>query len=381
MQDYASHILAAASAEFAGYQGSPTTASQAVDLSTGEIRIEHPLWLRDTIAEAARNACLGYVDPQGIAGLRARYASFLNGQGYHVDARQVLVTAGAKEAIWVALIAHLGRGDAVLLPRPGWTPYFMWAEALGARSYYYDPCSSNLAEEIGGLIAQACPSVLVLNSPQNPTGSEFSQQDLASVVAQAKQHQVTIVSDEVYRYFALAHPAGSLLDHLQEGGGQFISIDSISKMLALAGVRIGFLLADAATVKKLEIIRSSFGSCVSSVSQSVAQALLQDDRTHGWLNQVAQVSGRTLSTVGAYLGRHGYQVESTGALYLWVQDPLAATGQYTTHITVEGGAAARVSPGHLYGSPGYFRVCPVRENTLLQAVFPGEQTFSVEEDN
>lgn len=370
MHDYASRLLTAAETEFAGYQGSATVASPAVDLATGEIRLATPAWLEDTIASGAHAAPLGYVDPQGLLGLRKQYVAFLtNSAGYSFDERNVLVTYGAKEALFVALLAHAGPGDAVLLPRPGWTQYFLWAQALGARPYFYDPRSRNLVEEVEALFAEARPAVLILNAPNNPTGAEISEQDMASLIERASTYQVAILSDEVYRHFALPGPAASVLGAIQAGSRRFLHIDSLSKMLGLAGLRIGFLLADAATVKRLEVIRSSHGSCVSSVTQAIAQAILSHKQCDEWIEQIVRVSRGNLSCVEECLGHHGYEVENRGAIYLWVRDPLSRTGQSTTQVSL-GGTAARVSPGHLYGCPGYFRVCPLRERAVLSSVFP-----------
>lgn len=374
MLSYAKHILAATAAEFAGYQGSPTAGSKTADLSTGEIRIEQPRWLADALLSGVRHAPLGYVDPQGIIGLRERYAALLGAQGFAVDAGQVLVTAGAKEAIFVALVASCdGEGTRLLFPRPGWPPYSMWAQSLGVPVQFYDPRDPGLVRRLEALFQQAPSSVLVINFPHNPTGVEIGGEVLAAILERARYHRVTVISDEVYRCFARANPVGSVLSRVQAGEGQLIHVDSLSKMLGVAGLRIGFLVADPATVKKFEVVRSSFGSCVSSVAQEIAQAILSHDQCHEWMAQIERVSRQTLSFVAERLRHHGYEVESAGALYLWVKDPLMADGQTTTQIAL-GGTAARVAPGHLFGCPGFFRLCSIRENAVLESVFPENQT-------
>ena len=369
---YASRILAAASEEFAGYQGAPGASPGAVDLSTGEVQIAQPPWLRAAIAAGAHGAHLGYVDPQGTAALRRQYAAFLAGQGYAIAEEQVLVTAGAKEALWVALVAKSEDGAPLLLPNPGWTPYFMWARGLGARVCFYDPRGEGLVGRLEVLFRQAPGAVMILNSPHNPTGVEISEEDLAAIVERARRYRVAVISDEVYRHFARAQAAGSILGRIQAGEGQLIHVDSLSKMLGVAGLRIGFLLADPATVKELEVVRSSFGSCVSSVAQAVALALLSHGECRHWIEEIGRASKQGLSSVGDGLARHGYEVESEGAMYLWVRDPLSASGRSTTQIEL-GGRAARVSPGRLYGCPGFFRVCPVRAEAVLASVLGGDR--------
>lgn len=367
--NYAGRILTAASADFAGYQRSPGDAPGAVDLSTGEIQIAHPAWVRTIVAEGAQRAPLGYVDPQGIAGLRQHYAAFLSNQGYAIDERQVLVTAGAKEAIFVALITQSNERTTLLLPQPGWTPYFMWAKGLAMQVRFYDIRGAGLVERLEALFQQAPSSVLLLNSPHNPTGVEISREDFDAIVERARHYGVVVISDEVYRHVARAEQPASILKHIQAGEQQVIQVDSLSKMLGMAGLRIGFLLADPETVKAFEVVRSSIGSCVSSVAQEIAQALLSYEACQSWIAEIKDVCRSHLSIMEASLVQHGYDVESLGALYLWVKDQVRAAGQNTTHIDL-GGKAVSVSPGHLYGSPGFFRLCPLREKTILASVLP-----------
>lgn len=371
--NYAGRILAATSADFAGYQRSPGAFPGVVDLSMGEIQIAHPAWLRAAVAEGAQRAPLGYVDPRGIAGLRQQYVAFLGSQGYAVDERQVLVTAGAKEAIFVALITKSDERTTLLLPQPGWTPYFMWAKGLAMQVRFYDIRGAGLVERLEVLFRQAPSSVLVLNSPHNPTGVEVSRKDFDAIVERARHYGVVVISDEVYRHVARAQTPGSVLDHIQAGERQVIQVDSLSKMLGVAGLRIGFLLADPETVKALEAVRSSVGSCVSSVAQTIAQALLAHEACQHWIAEIKDVCRHHLSSMEEGLVQHGYDVESLGALYLWVRDQLRATGQHTTHIDL-GGTPASVSPGHLFGCPGFFRVCPIREKAVLASVLPDATT-------
>src|SRR5437867_3331909 len=105
MQSYAAQILHGLSTTFKEYyQSSPQIEGNVIDLALGEIRLEYPEWLTNTIAHSSGHAPLGYVSTQGLLSLRQSYARLLQEQGYRVDESNILVTAGGKEALWTTLM-------------------------------------------------------------------------------------------------------------------------------------------------------------------------------------------------------------------------------------------------------------------------------------
>ncbi|BAY48276.1 aspartate aminotransferase [Scytonema sp. HK-05] len=133
MNQYIDSILNSFQTNLNGYPTSvatDTSRTEVVDLSIGEIQLEQPDWLKELILASVKEAPLGYVDSLGLKSLRSAYASYLFKQGYSIDEEQILIASGAKEALWMAFLASLDRGDTIVLPKPGWTPYYMWAQAL-----------------------------------------------------------------------------------------------------------------------------------------------------------------------------------------------------------------------------------------------------------
>ncbi len=350
MQNYAAQILQDLSTTFKDYQSNPQIEENVIDLALGEIRLEYPEWLTNIIVHSSGHAPLGYVDTQGLLCLRQSYAHLL------------------QEALWTAFLYGLAPGATVLLPKVAWAPYFMWTKALGARVEYYDPLAARLVDGILACMRKYTPSVVVLNFPHNPTGAEISPQEMDQFLDEATETNALIISDEVYRDFAISGNTGSALQHFTRKKHSLISIDSVSKRFGLAGLRIGFLLADALLVKKLEGLRASFGSCVSPVTQSIADTLLRDPRSREWTKAIAAMSQEHILYTARHLTQCGYTVASSGAIYVWMLNQTRKTGSTKASITI-GSAVIKGTAGDLFGAPGYLRLCPVRPFPILESAF------------
>ena len=368
MHNYAVQVLDSLSTSLKRYQTQSQVSAHDIDFGVGEIRLEYPTWLRETLASVMRDVPLGYGNPQGLLGLRRAYVQHLDHLGTGLDESNVLITAGAKEALWVALITVLGTGDTILMPRPGWPPYMMWAQALGATVDQYDPCALDVAEEIVASLHSGAPRVLLLNFPHNPTGAELSADQMERILSAAEFTGTTVIADEVYRRFSDADVPVSILPHLSMSPGRFIYVDSVSKMLGLAGLRIGFLVADPAILKRLEVVRSSFGSCVSSPAQAMVEHILLDDRQRDWVSDIVTESRACLRMARAGFARQGYKIASAGAIYLWLEDSASSTATSDGSVVI-GDATVKISEGATFGAPGYFRACPIRPKSILEEVF------------
>jgi len=368
MQDYTAHILRGVSGDFKSYQKQTHSGPETVDFATGEIRIDIPSWIREVLAIGTQSAPLGYCDIQGLLSLRTSYVQFLRKQGYELDEQHILITAGAKEALWLVLLSRIASGAKLLLPKTCWPPYRMWCQAFQALPAFYDPQDEQCAESLIAKLEEHRPSVLLLNFPHNPTGAEITQKKLQLVLDAAKALKVTIISDEVYRSFARHGDTGSVLTSICAGDTEAIAIDSASKMLGLAGLRIGFLVAHPSVIKQLCAVRSSIASCVSSLAQSALIALFQDQRFEQWTHTIVQQSSACLMQAEQILDEEGYEVKSKGAIYLWVKQKESPYPLLNDQIVLHDQIIQGVS-GQTFGLPGYIRLCPVRSDATLLACF------------
>lgn len=351
---YLEAVLASLAAEAPWYTKSraPMT-SGAIDLSAGEIRIDVSGGaLRPTAPKfEATDFC--YQDPRGLPVLRKTYlrsVTGFRGDGL-LEAANVLVTSGAKHALWLAFMLLVKPNGLVLLPSPGWPPYRVWARALGARIATYDASQPNVATQIlQGLHEDV--SVLIINVPNNPTGSEITQNDVRRIVDRASEVGAGIVSDEVYREFA-REPA-SLLDYVDREDVEVLVADSVSKSTAAAGLRVGFLVARPALIDDALALRSVVDSCPPGVTQRVANSLL-DVTAAPFRAALRQRAASDIESLRSCLEEHGLEVASSGGIYIWVR--LADNDQQVRL----GDATLAGCPGENFQAPGYVRLCPVTD--------------------
>jgi aspartate/methionine/tyrosine aminotransferase len=261
------------------------------------------------------------------------------------------------EAAWLAIRYLLHRsGGATLVPVPGWEPYRLWLSATGYPQVPYDPAAlAATPASLPMLVACAAtrPTVLILNYPHNPTGISVDQAGMDQIVTAAAECGLAVISDEVYRTFAPARVSAALAPAFDPGRDAVV--DSCSKWLGVAGLRVGFLLSGPNTVRDVTLFRASYASCTSVLAQHAVASLLGSDATGDWLTMVRAEIDRNRRAVAAQLGVLGVPVESDGGPYLWCRAPerdkLADPGVNDQ---------ARISRGDGFGSPAHFRLCVAR---------------------
>ncbi|MFD9514448.1 pyridoxal phosphate-dependent aminotransferase [Streptomyces mirabilis] len=342
----------------------PQPAAAGVDLNVGEARFALPDHVRAEMAERVQRLTeLGYSNPAGEPELRAAYLRHLaldaHGRTLAEDT-DVLVTAGGKEAVWLAveLAMDAGQARAVLLPRPGWEPYGLWSATAGCPVVDYDPAA--VAQDPDVLLdtlrrAPIRPGLLLLNYPHNPTGVGIDQQRLDRLVEIARDAGLRIVSDEVYRTFA-DEPASVALSPAFDADQDLVA-DSTSKWLGMAGLRVGFLHAGSSQLAKLTQVRATYASCTSVLAQHVTASLLSSSTAQKWLGTVREEIAATRGGLARELTARGVSVVSGGGLYVWARRPRPAD----IPDGVGNVPAAAMSDGSGFGAPGHIRLCVARE--------------------
>src|SRR5262245_34657994 len=192
-----------------------------------------------------------YTHSNGLPELRAAAAESLSrSTGVAWTAEQVVVTCGAKEGVALAILAVAGAGDEVLVPVPSWISYEPMVAIAGARVVPL-PCEEaaqwKLQPETLAAALTPRTRALVLNSPNNPTGSVYSQAELAGLGGGLEGRGVTVISDEIYSPFVYEgrHVSPAAVPGL---AGRTVVVNGVSKSHAMTGWRIGFLTGPAPIV-------------------------------------------------------------------------------------------------------------------------------------
>jgi aspartate aminotransferase/aminotransferase len=180
---------------------------------------------------------------------------------------------GGLAAVFAAVLEE---GDEVLMPDPGWSNYRMMLGWTGGRGVYY-PCppADGFQPDIDALSRMITPrtKLLLINSPNNPTGAVYPLRTIKKLVEIAQRHNLWLLSDECYDEIVLdgtwTSPA-----HIAPDDARIASVFTFSKSYAMTGWRIGYVTGSAELIDTVVKILESNSSCVSTISQVAAEAAL-----------------------------------------------------------------------------------------------------------
>lgn len=251
---------------------------ELVHLEIGEPDFDTPAHVVDAAARAAEDGETHYTANAGIAPLREAIADDL--QRSPDPSSEVLVAAGAMEALFLALGSVVDDGDEVVVPSPAWPNYFRQVELAGGTpvDVPMDPADGfDLdADRVREAITPET-SAVVLNSPSNPTGRVFDEDAVAAVVEAAVANDAVVVADEVYKdlvYEGEHTSVASSTDHEEH----VLTVGSCSKTFAMTGWRVGWLAGPEPVVTAATRLHENTTACASSVSQHAALAALTGPR-------------------------------------------------------------------------------------------------------
>jgi len=258
----------------------------AINLSIGEPNIEPPANVRAALKRAVDENRSTYGPSCGIPELREAIATRLRPRWKDIRKENVVVTVGASEALFATAHIFYERGDEVLVPDPGFFLYGAHARIHGAKPVPY--C---LPEETGrrpteeDLKAKINPKTraIVINSPSNPTGMAMRKPDIKLVSDLARDHDLLVISDEVYDELLFEKKHESFLCEADK----LIYINSFSKTYSTTGWRMGYAAAVEEVAKKLEKTSYHLLACPPTITQYAAIEALKPE-TDGFVRKMVQ---------------------------------------------------------------------------------------------
>ncbi len=338
-----------------------------ISLGTGEPDFDTPQPIKDAAIRAIQAGATKYTPIEGTAELKAAIQNKLrrdNDLAY--DPAQILVTSGAKQALFNLCMGVLSQGDEAIIPAPYWVSYPDMVLLAGGEPVFIE---TGIDEDFKVTPAQLEDALtdrtrlLILNSPSNPTGACYTRSELqAFETVLQKYPRVVIASDEIYEpihwakeaFISFAQACPSLYDRT-------ITINGVSKAYAMTGWRIGYGAGPEVLIKAMSTVQSQSTSNACSVSQEAARAALEGDQA-----VVAEMAA-------AYKDRHDYLVAALneipgfecrageGTFYAFprVSGALATLGLADDLALTElliSEANVAVVPGSAFGAPGYIRL-------------------------
>ncbi|MDG6906946.1 MAG: pyridoxal phosphate-dependent aminotransferase [Nitrososphaerota archaeon] len=247
----------------------------AVHLEFGEPDFDTPDNIKVAAIEAIRSGKTKYASSAGIPELRTAVAEKMK-RDNKIDydpKKEIVITAGATAGINLALLATMDGGEEILVPDPGWATYVHAVNITGAKPVPYQLREeANYAlekKDLSRLITDRTKAIL-LNSPSNPTGSILSRKTLMDIAEFAVEHDLFVLSDEVYEKFL--YRDGSDNEHVSIASlsgmkDRVVTINAFSKTYSMTGWRIGYVGASEPIAAAMTKINAAASSCVSTINQ------------------------------------------------------------------------------------------------------------------
>ncbi|WP_371481001.1 pyridoxal phosphate-dependent aminotransferase [Kitasatospora sp. NBC_00315] len=329
----------------------------------------------DYIVEAAVEACRDprnhrYTPAGGLPELRGAIAAkTLRDSGYRVDASQVLVTNGGKQAIYEAFAAILDPGDEVVVPAPYWTTYpesIRLAGGVPVEVVADETTGYKVSVEQLEAARTENTKVLLFVSPSNPTGAVYTRDEVEAVGRWALEHGLWVLTDEIYEHLVYGDAEFvSLPALLPELADRTIVVNGVAKTYAMTGWRVGWVIGPEDVVKAATNLQSHATSNVSNVAQRAALAAVSGDLSAVHEMRTAfdrrrQAVVRMLNEIDGVLCP-----EPEGAFYVYpsvkgllgkeIRGRRPATSAELAGLILDEAEVA-VVPGEAFGTPGYLRL-------------------------
>lgn len=342
-----------------------------IGFGAGEPDFPTPDYIVDAAVEACRNPKYHrYTPAGGLPELKAAIAAkTLRDSGYEVDASQVLVTNGGKQAIYEAFAAILDPGDEVIVPAPYWTTYpesIRLAGGVPVEVVADETTGYRVSVEQLEAARTERTKVVLFVSPSNPTGAVYSEADAEAIGRWAVEKGLWVLTDEIYEHLVYGDAKFvSLPAIVPELADKCIIVNGVAKTYAMTGWRVGWVIGPKDVVKAATNLQSHATSNVSNVAQVAALAAVSGnlDAVHAMrtaFDRRRQTMVRMLNEIDGV-----FCPTPEGAFYCYpvVKDVLGkeirgkrpqTSVELATLILDE--AEVAVVPGEAFGTPGYLRL-------------------------
>lgn len=249
-----------------------------VGFGTGEPDFDTPDYIKQAAIEAIQSGKTKYTPAAGTMELRkAICEKFQRENGLHYEPSQIIVSNGAKHSLVNTFMAILNPGDEVIIPAPFWVSYPEMVKIADGVPVVIETKEADefkfTAEEFERAITPKTRA-LVLNSPSNPTGMVYTEEELRAIADVAVKHGIYVVSDEIYEHLIYEGKHVSIASFNDEIKELTIIINGVSKTYAMTGWRIGYSASNPAIAKIMANLQSHASSNPNSIAQAATVAAL-----------------------------------------------------------------------------------------------------------
>ncbi|MFE8695693.1 pyridoxal phosphate-dependent aminotransferase [Cytobacillus sp. FJAT-53684] len=347
-----------------------------IGLGAGEPDFNTPQHIIDAAVLSMNEGHTKYTPSAGLPALKKEIINkFAKDQGIDFDPSEIIVTSGAKHALYTLFQALLDEGDEVIIPTPYWVSYPEQVKLAGGKPVYIEGKEENdykiTAEQLISVISEKTKAVII-NSPSNPTGMLYSESELKELGDVCLKHEILIISDEIYEklvYGENKHVSiAELSPALKE---QTIIINGVSKSHSMTGWRIGYAAGNKALIKAMTNLASHSTSNPTTTAQYGSIAAYSGSQE--MLNEMREAFEHRLNTIyDQLIAIPGFTcLKPQGAFYLFPNVSKAA--ELTGYADVDDFSQAlleeamvAVIPGSGFGAPNNIRLSYATSLDLLE---------------
>ncbi len=255
-----------------------------IGFGMGEPDFDTPKNITDAAIKAIKDGFTRYTPTSGIPDLKeAICEKLLRDNGLKYSPTQIVVSHGAKQAIHNLLLVLCDSGDEVIVPSPYWVSYPEQVKMAGATPVFIHGTDETRFKVTPESLKEAITpktKVLLLNSPSNPTGVVYTEEELRALTGVAVEKGIYVISDEIYEkiiYDGIKHASPASFG--DEFMNKVITVNGFSKAYAMTGWRLGYAAGPENVIKAAVRLQDHTTSCANSIAQKAAVEALRGDQT------------------------------------------------------------------------------------------------------
>ncbi|HAG62261.1 MAG: aspartate aminotransferase [Legionellales bacterium] len=339
-----------------------------INLSVGEPDFDTPTFIQEAAITAMQAGQTRYTAADGSPALKLAIAHKLERDNHlHYETQDILVTSGAKQALFNAMQALLNPNDEVIIPAPYWVSYPDMVILAGAKpKIVHAGIDQHYKISPEQLEAAITPNtrMLIMNSPSNPTGASYQENELQALAEVLMKHpKIVILSDDIYEYINFENTSFvNLINVCPALRDRSIIVNGVSKSHAMTGWRIGYAAGPSEALGAMKKLQSQSTSCANAIAQAAAVAALDATPDTFFQPMLEAYQARhqwLLEAINAIDGFEAIPAQGTFYLFVHVQQAIERLNlnddlTFAT-LLLEKGHVATV-PGSAFGSPGYLRL-------------------------
>jgi aspartate aminotransferase len=340
--------------------------TDVISLSIGEPDFATPVHITAACIDALRRGETHYAPSAGIPELLSAIADKITREnGFSTSPSNVIVSCGAKNAIYEAMEAVLNPRDEVILLDPSWVSYQPCVQIAGGTAIHHPLNGSTF--QIDDTLLECITSdtrMIVVNSPSNPSGAVLNTASMRLVADICIDHDLIAISDEIYEklVYDVPHLSLAAFDGMQE---RTVTVNGFSKAYAMTGWRIGYAVAPDAIIRQMAKVQQHTISHPTTFAMWGAVAALEGDQA--CVEEMRQSFDERRRFILGELTRLGFQVApADGAFYAFVKVP--GDDMDVARDWLFNGLVA-VTPGSAFHAPGWLRLSYAADcETLREAI-------------